>query len=66
VEKVKLIGAIVLGVLALVVMVQNRATVETEILFFSFRMPRAILLLLTFVLGVAAGWLLAWRRSHRN
>ena len=65
-HKVKLVGAIVLAVLALVVMVQNRDPVDTKILFFSFTMPRALLLLLTFALGWASAMLVGWWRSPRK
>lgn len=64
-ERVKLIGAIVLGILALIVMVQNRASVETDILFFSITMPRALLLLVTFALGAGTGMLFVWYRSRK-
>jgi lipopolysaccharide assembly protein A len=66
VERAKLIGAIVVAVIALIVMVQNRESAETYFLFWSFSMPRAILLLLTFGLGVGTGYLLFWRRSIRR
>lgn len=58
----KQIAAIVAGVIALIVIVQNTATVETHILWITISMPRAVLLALTFALGVLSGILFSMRR----
>ncbi|MFO8011684.1 MAG: lipopolysaccharide assembly protein LapA domain-containing protein [Phycisphaerae bacterium] len=59
-KHVKIIAAAVLAILAIVVFVQNTEQVQTRILFMTVTMSRALLLLVTlllgFVLGVLAGW----------
>jgi uncharacterized integral membrane protein len=59
-KHVKILVAAVLAVLAIVVFVQNTKQVDTRILFMTVTMSRALLLLITlllgFVLGVLAGW----------
>ena len=44
-----------LVILVIVIVLQNTQAVETKILFMSVTMPRAILLLVTFLLGFAVG-----------
>ena len=63
-KNAKLIAAIVAGVLAVIVIVQNTATVETHILWITISMPRAVLLALTFALGVLSGILFSMRRRR--
>lgn len=50
-------GAIIatLVILLVVVVLQNTEPTRTRILFFSFTMPRALLLLMTALLGFAVG-----------
>ncbi len=57
--KLKLYGALTLILLVLIVVFQNRQPVETRFLFITFTMPRAALLAITFLVGAAAGLLLA-------
>ncbi|MGD9549052.1 MAG: LapA family protein [Candidatus Krumholzibacteriia bacterium] len=54
----KLYAALVLVVLSGVVVLQNTATVETKFLFATIAMPRAALLAVTWLVGVASGILL--------
>ena len=54
-DRLKLIGAAVLGLLVLVVVLQNTETVETKLLFASVTMPRAALLFGTLIIGFALG-----------
>jgi uncharacterized integral membrane protein len=54
-RKVKIILIIIISVLALIVFLQNTETVQTKLLFASITMPRALLLLLTFLMGFIAG-----------
>ena len=61
----KQIAAIVAGVIAVIVIVQNTATVETHILWITISMPRAVLLALTFALGALSGILFTMRRSKK-
>jgi uncharacterized integral membrane protein len=57
-DKVKLVVLIVVVVLAVIIFFQNTETVETRILLLRFQMSRALLLMLTFLLGLLAGVLL--------
>ena len=54
-KKVKLIAIIVISILAFIIFLQNTESVETRILFMKVSMPRAILLILTFLAGFVAG-----------
>ena len=58
-NKIKLIALIVVVVLAVIIFLQNTETVETRILLLTFQMSRALLLMLTFLLGLLTGVLLA-------
>jgi len=55
----------VLASLALIVVLQNTETVETRILWMSFRMPRALLLLVAVLVGVIVGLLVGERQKRR-
>jgi uncharacterized integral membrane protein len=54
-KKVKLIGIIVFLILAVIIIWQNREPVDTQILLLPVKMSRALLLMLTFVLGFLTG-----------
>lgn len=64
-SKAKLISVAVLAVLAVVIVLQNTDAVSTRLLFFTVTMPRAFLLLITGLLGFAAGVLVALTRSKK-
>jgi uncharacterized integral membrane protein len=51
--------------LAVILVFQNRDPVETHLLWATVEMPRAVLLLATFLLGVIVGLLAAfmWKRQ---
>ncbi len=57
-SKVKLIAMIVVVVLAVVIFLQNTDPVEARILLLTVTMSRALLLILTFLLGLLTGILL--------
>jgi len=57
-DKVKLIAMIVVVILAVIIFLQNTETVETQILLLRFQMSRALLLILTFLLGIVTGVLM--------
>jgi uncharacterized integral membrane protein len=60
---------ILIGVLAGIVLlfiVQNLAFVETQFLFWSFSLPRAVLLLIGVVTGVLIGWLWHGHFIHKH
>lgn len=60
--KPKLIAAGVVGVLALIIIIQNFTPTEISFLFISVRMPVAILCAVMFALGVMTGMLVVSRR----
>ena len=60
-KKFKTITIAVVIVLVLIVILQNTQSVETKILFVKVIMPRAFLLMLTFLFGFVAGLLVTLR-----
>lgn len=54
-NKTKLIIIGVLIIIAVVVTIQNTQPVKTNILFFTFTMPRAVILLLMSLIGFTIG-----------
>jgi uncharacterized integral membrane protein len=58
-KKFKLIGAAILAVLVIILIFQNTTAVDTRILFITVTMPRALLLFITWLMGIAVGLLLA-------
>jgi putative membrane protein len=54
-KKAKVIITVVISLLVLVLILQNTQAVETKILFMTVTMPRALLLLVTFIIGFVAG-----------
>lgn len=65
-SRARTIGIAVLVVLAVVVVLQNTAEVETRFLFFSLSAPRAVLLTGTLFLGFALGVLATWRHERKR
>ncbi len=57
--RAKLIAALVLAAVAGVVVLQNTEPVETRFLFMTVTLPRAALLGITLLIGVAVGILVA-------
>ena len=58
-KKVKIVIIITILLIALVVSLQNTEAVETKFLLATVTMPRVLLLLLTFTLGLVAGLITA-------
>ena len=58
-KRFKMISIAVLAVLGVIIILQNTEQVETRILFFSFTMRRAFLLMSTTLIGFALGILVA-------
>ncbi|MFN3231304.1 MAG: LapA family protein [Alphaproteobacteria bacterium] len=54
-------GMLLLGLLVLFA-IQNVAMVEVNFMFWAVRLPRSILLFLTFGAGAILGWV--WARAH--
>ena len=65
-SKPRVISALVLVVVVLIVIFQNSAPVETRLLFVTITMPRAALLGITMLIGVAIGILVALGMSRKN
>jgi uncharacterized integral membrane protein len=58
-KKLKLTSAAILAILVVILIFQNTTAVDTKILFITVTMPRALLLFITWLIGVAVGLLLA-------
>ncbi len=63
--KFKLIALLILAVLAIILILQNREVVDTRLLFVTVSMPVAALLALTLLLGFAGGVLVAMKVGNR-
>lgn len=59
-ERFKLISIGLLVVLGIIIILQNTQQVETKILFMAITMPRAILLMVTTLIGFALGVLVSF------
>jgi len=64
--RTKQIAALVLVAVVLIVVLQNTQPVETKFLFISVTMPRAALLAVTMLIGIAVGMLAALSLSGRT
>lgn len=62
-SRFKLIIAAIIALLAIVVVIQNTQTVETKLLFVTVSMPRALLLLVTLLVGFVLGILWTGRMA---
>ena len=54
-NKAKFIIVLVISLLTLILILQNTMAVETRVLFMTITMPRALLLLVTFLVGFITG-----------
>ena len=52
----------IVALLVLIIVAQNTESVQTNLLFFSITLPRAVLLFITFLIGFVLGWLVHFRR----
>jgi len=59
----KRIALIVIVILFVVFILQNAQVVEVRFLFWRTEASRAIVLLVTFFLGLVSGWLSIWKRK---
>ena len=66
--KIRNIIIILLVVLAIIVIFQNTQAVETKLLFVTVTMPRALLLIVTFLVGLAVGFILSgfWFKKQKD
>jgi uncharacterized integral membrane protein len=58
-RKVKLVAIILISVLTIIIFLQNTEPVQARLLFLEVQMSRALLLMLTFGLGLVTGILVA-------
>lgn len=65
-KKMKLIVIAILALLAAVIILQNVETVDTKILFITISMPRAILLAVTWAIGLACGLLIPLKPKKKG
>ena len=68
-KKFKMITVIIVSALAVIIFIQNTDSVETKILFMKVTMSRALLLILTFLIGFVSGAIatsLLLRKSPRQ
>lgn len=62
-QRFRKIAIVALIVLAVVVVLQNTAAVNTRFLLWEVSAPRALLLAVTLLIGFVIGLLTAWRRG---
>ena len=60
-NRIKIAVAAVVAILVIIVIFQNTEVVKTQLLFVSVEMPRALLLIVTLLLGVLLGLMTAIR-----
>ena len=67
-ERFKLVSIAVLVGLGIIIILQNTQQVETKILFMAITMPRAVLLMVTTLIGFALGVLVSFlfQRKERK
>ncbi len=58
-DKMKLVALVVVAVMAIIIFLQNTEMAEARIFFLRIEMSRALLLILTFALGLLTGILVA-------
>ena len=59
-NRFKMISITILTILGVIIILQNMETVETRLLFFTIPMPRAVLLMVTTLIGFALGILVSF------
>jgi uncharacterized integral membrane protein len=59
-NRFKMISITILAILGVIIILQNMETVETQLLFFTIPMPRAVLLMVTTLIGFALGVLVSF------
>jgi len=65
-KRAKIIVAAILAVLLIIIVVQNRQPVATKLLFATITMPRAMLLLVSTLIGFALGLIAASYIARRR
>ncbi|MFC1494728.1 lipopolysaccharide assembly protein LapA domain-containing protein [Thermodesulfobacteriota bacterium] len=62
--KTKIIAPLIIICIIVIFFIQNAATVEIELLFWTITMSRTLLMLLLLSVGVVAGWFLKYISEH--
>jgi len=62
----KFIIGIIIGILVIVFMVQNVEVVDISFLAWSMHLPRAIMILIVFVLGIGVGYVARGVRTRKK
>jgi uncharacterized integral membrane protein len=65
-KKWKIIGIIVISILTLIIILQNTASVETKLLLVTVTMSRALLLIMTFIMGFVTGLIASYAVKKSN
>lgn len=65
-DKIKLVALVVVAVMAIIIFLQNTEMAEARIFFLRIEMSRALLLMLTFALGLLTGILVAMNFLRRK
>lgn len=65
-KQFKTIALAVCALLAVIVAIQNTEAVDTDLLFVTVTMPRALLLIITLLVGAAVGLVTGARLSPRE
>ena len=66
VKKTKIIAGVIMVAAAVVLILQNREPVETQFLFVTIAMPRAVLSILMLVIGFGIGVAVSSRFSRKK
>lgn len=64
--KPKVIISLVLGLIILIIIIQNVRPVPTEILFWSITLPHIFLLFIVFIIGILVGMMLPGLMSKKQ
>ena len=64
--QLKVAAAVILSVLIVIVVLQNTETVQTNLLFITIGMPRAVLLFVALVVGFVLGMIATTRFSKKR
>ena len=65
-NKIKLAVSIIAVLLVIVIILQNMEPAQTQILFATIEMPRAVLLIVTLLIGFVTGVLTTWAYHSRK
>ena len=65
-KSMKFIVGIIIGVLVIIFMVQNVEVVDITFLAWTMHLPRAIMILIVFVLGIGVGYVARGLRARKK